>query len=363
MSLKHLPSAAASLSNRVQPVMDRIPVYPTSWYLYCPTRQLRSGPVSKKLFDRELVAFRTASGHVSVMDSRCVHMGADLGQGRVVGETLQCPFHHWQFGVDGQCVNIPAAKDIPNFARQACFPVEQRHGSLFFFNAQKPLFPLPFFSGCEPSDLVPAKPFTAVLECPWYMVGANAVDLQHFSAAHDRRLKEHPTVELPAPYAHRTTATFAVEGRSLSDRLTRRFAGDEVTMEMTDWGGTLMFVRATFRHAQSFGMLASLPLGPRRTLAKVTVFTRRSDSRLGRAFVDPLNVWIRRLFIRKFLNADVPRLAGTQFNPNTTIEIDQLMVEYFQWLASLRRSPTGESAKSNAGATVLESSNNGNTTT
>lgn len=314
---------------------DEIPIYPASWYLFCASRALRPGPISKDLFGRKFVAFRTASGRAAIMDGRCVHLGADLGRGRVVGDAIQCPFHNWEFGSDGRCARIPAAEEIPQFARQACFPVEERAGNVYFFHGPRPLFPLPFFDDCRPQDFVRAAPFRAVIDCPWYMIGANAVDVQHFLAAHDRRLNGEPVVEYPAEFAHRTTSTFVVDGDCLSDRLLRRFAGEEVTMQMTDWGGTLMFVRATFRRTRSYGMLASLPLSADRTLAHVTVFARRSPDRFRQALVDPLNVWVRRLFIKKFLSADIERLAGTRFNPHTLIEIDQLMGEYFQWLACL----------------------------
>ncbi len=310
-------------------------MYPASWYPFCTSRQLRGKPISKRILGRQLVAFRTASARVAVMDARCVHMGADLGRGRMVGESIQCPFHNWEYGLDGHCVHIPATAAIPHFARQVCYPVKERHGCIFFFNGPKPLFPLPFFFGCEPKDLVQAKPYTAMLDCPWYMVGANAVDLQHFKAAHDRRLKGSPAVDFPATFAHRTSSMFSVSGVSLADRLTRCFAGDEVTIESTDWAGTLMLVRATFGRTRSYGMLASLPLDAQRTLVQVTVFVRRSINRLRQTLFDPINAWLRRLFIKKFLQADVECMAGIRYNPHTLIEIDRHMSQYFQWLGSL----------------------------
>ena len=341
MKIKTPQRADAIGARRAESEMDKIPLYPKSWYSFGPTRQLRSGPVTKTLLGRKMVAFRTSSGQYSVMDARCSHMGADLGKGCVVGENIQCPFHGWQYSAVGRCVNIPTAQDIPKFAQQTRFPSQQRHGDLFFFNAPEPLFPLPYFSGYQTSDLVPAKPFTFVFECPWYMLGANVVDLQHFSTAHDRRIKGRPVVEFPAPFAHHTTTTLLVEGRSCTDRLTRFFAGNEVTTEATNWAGTLLFACATFRRMRSFGMLTLLPLGPRRTLAKVTVFTKRSEKWLGRTLYDPLNVWIRRLFIQKFLCSDVHRLAGASINPHTLIEADGLVAEYCDWLVSLSTSRNG----------------------
>ena len=327
------------LSTRVDVVQAArafgLPEYPASWYLFCASHELAGRPISKSILDKRLVAFRTESGKVAVMNARCVHMGSDLGRGRVVGEGIQCPFHNWEFGLDGQCTLIPATDTIPRFARQPSYPAEERHGSVFFFNGPKALFPLPFFSGCEPEELTRASPFSVVIECPWYMVGANAVDLQHFDVTHDRELKGAPNVDYPSQFAHRTISKWSVTGNSVTDCLTRWLVGDEVTLEMTDWAGTLMLVRATFPRSENFGMLKVLPLGEDRILAHVTAFVKRSSSRLRQTIVDPVNAWIRRLFIKKFLHADIGNLAGTRCNPHTLIEVDHLLVEYLEWLASL----------------------------
>src|SRR5690349_4490456 len=94
------------------PPADRFPVYPTSWYLFGPSVELRGRPVSKTLLGRRLVAYRTAGGRVVVMDGRCSHLGADLGRGEVVGDRVRCPFHHWEFGPDGCCAHIPLGGPI-----------------------------------------------------------------------------------------------------------------------------------------------------------------------------------------------------------------------------------------------------------
>lgn len=47
------------------------------------------------------------SGIVKILDAYCPHLGANLGQGLVKGECLECPFHHWLFRGDGYCENIP----------------------------------------------------------------------------------------------------------------------------------------------------------------------------------------------------------------------------------------------------------------
>src|SRR5215831_18572997 len=106
----------------VAPSASSFPADPASWYLFCHTKDLRRGPLAKTILGRDLVAFRTAAGKFAVLNARCSHLGANLGCGKVVGEMIQCPFHQWRFGCDGQCEHIPGLSEIPDFARQQTFP-------------------------------------------------------------------------------------------------------------------------------------------------------------------------------------------------------------------------------------------------
>src|SRR5262249_23025712 len=159
----------------------------------------------------------------AILDARCSHLRADLGNGCVVGDTVQCPYHHWRYGTDGRCVRLPNGVEVPPFARQRSYPVVERHGLLFFFNGPQPLYPLPFFTGADPDGFVAARPFGLRLQCPWWLVGANACDLQHFLGAHDRRLAGPPRVDSLSPYGRRASALFSVVGTSWRDKVTRWF--------------------------------------------------------------------------------------------------------------------------------------------
>lgn len=314
------------------PTADRFPSYPVSWYWFGSLKELRRGPISRDLFGTRLVAFRTESGRLAVLDARCSHLGSDLADGHVIGEAIRCPFHHWEYGPDGRCTRIPITTCIPNTARQRSYPVVERHGFLFVFNGRQPGFELPFFPGVDVGELTPTRPFSTVLTCPWYMVGANAFDLQHFRTAHDRRLASKPSVACPAPFARHASARFEVVGSCFQDRLTRWFAGNEVEMSITDWCGNLMFVTARFRRTCSYGMITTEPLSSQTVRVRVTVFVPCGQHPLWRRLVDPLHGWIRRLFVMQFLRADVPRLNACRYNPYGLIPQDRELVEYFCWL-------------------------------
>jgi phenylpropionate dioxygenase-like ring-hydroxylating dioxygenase large terminal subunit len=322
------PSSAGTLPSAV-----RFATYPVSWYFFCAVLELKRGPVSRDLFGRRLVVFRTDSGRIAALEARCSHLAADLGCGRVVGEAIRCPFHHWEYGTDGKCSHIPASREIPGFAKQQCFPIQERHGYLYVFNGPQALFPLPFYPDVEPADLICGNPFVVELGCPWFMVGANAFDAQHFQGAHDRELQSEPQVECPTPYSRRAWARFGVVGNSLQDRLTRWLAGNVVDLSITDHGGNFLLATATFQRTRTYGMVVTTPLAESRVLVRVFVMKQRSSSPLARLFLDRLSLAVRRKFINEFLASDIVNLTGVRYDPSRLISADRIMAEYFQWLA------------------------------
>jgi phenylpropionate dioxygenase-like ring-hydroxylating dioxygenase large terminal subunit len=315
------------------PPADHFPAHAAGWYLFAHEREFARGPVARDMLGRRLVGFRGAGGAFHVMDARCSHLGADLGRGSVHGDCLRCPFHHWEYGPDGRCRHIPAQAEIPRHARQRTYPAARMGPLVFVFNGHAPLYPLPFYAGCDPADFTPAEPFTYTLDCPWYLVGANGFDSQHFAAAHDRKMEAPPEIGTPAGFARSAAIRSRVVGTTWQDRATRLLSGDVVTMTATDWSGALIFVTARFRRSTSFGMVNVRALGPRTTFVQVVVWVRTSRGRLARRVVDPLHLAARRYFIRKFLESDGHNLQGCDYRPQALVAADATLIDYFQWLS------------------------------
>jgi aminopyrrolnitrin oxygenase len=319
------------------PPADAFVPYPASWYLFGHTRELGQ-PRSKRLLGRQLVAFRTASGNVSVLAANCAHMGADLGCGRVVGESLQCPFHNWKYGADGVCHHIPGTNAIPAFARQASYPTVVRHGYVFFFNGPIALFPLPFFDGAAPDDYVAGKIFSYVSDCSWFVNAAHGYDTQHFDAVHDRKLVAPPEIDCPSPFARRNRYRAEVLGRTPLDRVLRALAGRHVAISITNWGGTFVVITGDFDRARSRFIIATRPLENGHTLCEGIVYAPRLRSELARAVFEPLILATRRTFTHGYLSDEANRLRGTRYSPETLIAHDRDMVDYFRWVAALPQS-------------------------
>jgi hypothetical protein len=173
------------------------------------------------------------------------------------------------------------------------------------------------------------------VEIPWYLVAANGFDLQHFRAAHERKLLDDPVIQQPSPFARRIRATFEVTGQGWRDRLTRQISGPTVTMTVTSWCGTIILVTAEFRRTTSYGLVAVTPMGQNRTRMLTIVWVKRSDGALGRLAFDPINASVRRSFIRAFMLADRERSEGTRYTPETLIAADAVLADYFRWLGGV----------------------------
>ena len=76
-------------------------------------------------------AYALADG-IFAASNVCPHMGAHLGhEGRVVGESIACPFHGWRFDASGACVEIPYCAEIPERARVRAWHVHEVNEMVF----------------------------------------------------------------------------------------------------------------------------------------------------------------------------------------------------------------------------------------
>jgi len=106
------------------------------WFVVAWSSDLEPGGIQAlKYFGKNLVLFRTESGAAKILDAYCPHLGAHLGiGGEVVGESIKCPFHAWEFDGDGICTKIPYASKIPKKAKVACWEVLEKSGVIFVWH-------------------------------------------------------------------------------------------------------------------------------------------------------------------------------------------------------------------------------------
>jgi 3-ketosteroid 9alpha-monooxygenase subunit A len=114
------------------PLPDR---YARGWHCLGPVSDFQDGkPHSIQAFGTKLVVFADSNGDLQILDGFCRHMGGDLSQGTVKGDTVACPFHDWRWGGDGKCKLVPYAKRTPRLARTRAWTTDVRSGLLFVWH-------------------------------------------------------------------------------------------------------------------------------------------------------------------------------------------------------------------------------------
>jgi apoptosis-inducing factor 3 len=80
----------------------------------------------------EPVLVARSGGELFAIGATCTHYGGPLAEGRIVGETVRCPWHHACFSLrTGEALRAPALKPV------SCWNVEAREGKFFVFGKAK----------------------------------------------------------------------------------------------------------------------------------------------------------------------------------------------------------------------------------
>jgi len=103
-----------------------------SWYCAGWSDELTDTPQRIKIANQDLVLFRDTSGAAIALSNRCPHRFASLAEGKVVGDTIECPYHGLRFDRTGACVLNPHGRGvIPPNAKVDTTILVEKHGALW----------------------------------------------------------------------------------------------------------------------------------------------------------------------------------------------------------------------------------------
>ncbi len=189
-----------SLPDRPDP-----PPVPNGWYAIAASADLEPGDIRTVVaVARELVVRRGESGRAVVTDAHCPHLGAHLGGGRVIGDSIKCPYHGWRFDSDGTCVEIPYSDTrIPAKACVRTYPVAEQDGFVFFWyhaGDRPPTFEVPRVEEASDPEWSEPHDWSLELVAALQEMAENNVDYAHLRYVHRR------------PYVPDDTSTFSTDG-------------------------------------------------------------------------------------------------------------------------------------------------------
>ena len=140
-----------------------------------------------KLLGEDLVAFRTQSGTVGLLDEFCSHRRASLYFGRIEASGLRCVYHGWKFAVDGQCIDMPNEPPETNFQEKVChvaYPCAERGGVVWTYMG--PANPPPGLPDLEWALVPAAQRLVSKFyqECNYLQALEGGIDPAHISFLH-----------------------------------------------------------------------------------------------------------------------------------------------------------------------------------
>ncbi|MFK8024260.1 MAG: Rieske 2Fe-2S domain-containing protein [Ilumatobacter sp.] len=173
-------TARAATVDNCTPGLDR------SWFPVALCDEVTDTPLGVMLLGEPWVVVRLAGGLFAARD-QCPHRLAPLSLGTVVGDTLQCKYHGWRFGLGGACVRIPSApveSVIPPRARAATPFGVTEHLGMVWIAPSEPVLGLPEIPEWnDPSfDQIPTVPRRTSASAGQLM--DNFVDATHFATVH-----------------------------------------------------------------------------------------------------------------------------------------------------------------------------------
>jgi phenylpropionate dioxygenase-like ring-hydroxylating dioxygenase large terminal subunit len=281
------------------PAFNNSQVTVQSWYVAALSRDVRAGQViSTDFANRKLAVYRDRDGEPHVLDARCPHLGADLSKGAVIGTNLRCPFHHWTFAANGQCIAIPALSSIPSFAQTFSYPTQEKYGAVWFFNGPEVLFPFPFFAHWKESDLRPIHLKQQTINCHPHVITCNGLDVQHFKTVHRLDFVEDPCAEQLDRFRIQLRLGIRLGASTLFEKSLKTLAGETVFATFTTWGGNLATIEGKAGSVPLLVLFSHRPLAAARSASRTFLFVPRQSG------------WKRHFGVRWLLAAALKLIMG-----------------------------------------------------
>ena len=163
-----------------------------NWFVAARSDQLRRRPLRRMILGRPLVLFRDSANRACALEDRCPHKHVALSLGRVVGDSIECPYHGLNFDAGGRCTAQPAqAPGEPRFCgRVPHFRAVEQDEWIWVYLGADPMQPAP-----------PRYERTAgygwfelhnVMAAPMHLILDNGLDCSHTGIVHRGLFRSHP---------------------------------------------------------------------------------------------------------------------------------------------------------------------------
>lgn len=129
------PETAQPTSTLPSPEQEQKFDWRQCWYPVNFVQDLpKNRPYTFSLYDEPFVLFRNQDGKLICLTDRCSHRAAKLSDGQIIDGKIECLYHGWQFGANGECLHIPQLPTDAKIPLKACvqsFTVVERQDMIW----------------------------------------------------------------------------------------------------------------------------------------------------------------------------------------------------------------------------------------
>lgn len=175
-------------------------IFYTSWILACRAEEIpKTGDFRKvDVGDESILIVRNKQGEIKAHFNVCRHRGTQLcneNAGTFKSKSIQCPYHAWTYGLDGELMAAPMMTENELFQKSNCslHPVHVFNWEGFVFISLA-IEPVPFeqqmgvligkFGEWNMSELRIAKHIHYELQCNWKLILQNYQECYHCPGVH-----------------------------------------------------------------------------------------------------------------------------------------------------------------------------------
>ena len=182
-------------------LIQEVVLIPNQWYVVLQSRELKKGkPLGTTRLGEKMVFWRDHKGNPVCQADQCPHRGAALSIGCLKDDTIQCPFHGFEYDQTGMCTLVPAngrASVPPNVLKVKSYPCKEAHGFIYIWYG-------------EPQNSYPELPWFDELDDSFF-----TSDLKDHWTVHYSRAIENQLDVFHLPFVHATT--IGRGGRTIAD--------------------------------------------------------------------------------------------------------------------------------------------------
>ena len=158
------------------------------WYVLLRSKDVKPGKIVPVLrMGERMIFWRDRQGKVTCQVDHCPHRGVALSIGCLMGDTIQCPFHGFEYDSDGKCTLVPAngrAAETPKALHVDTYPTREAHGYIYVWWGDAPCegTEIPWFEDLD--DSFATSDYTDYWDAHYSRVIENQLDVFHLPFVH-----------------------------------------------------------------------------------------------------------------------------------------------------------------------------------